>query len=111
MIIRWRNREIYIYIYACEDARKKPEKHNERKENECFFDTGSITIFITIIGVAVLVTIAHNLVSRLDNIPELVTFFVHERSFFFFFCIFTLEKLRFFPSLFIYTIVLDSIVA
>lgn len=82
----------YIYIYACEDARKKPEKHNERKENECFFDTGSITIFITIIGVAVLVTIAHNLVSRLDNIPELVTFFVHERSFFFFFFVFLLSK-------------------
>lgn len=104
MVIRWRNRE--IYIYACEDAWKKTEKHNKREENKRFFDTGSITIFITIIDIVVLVTIAHNLVSRLDNIPEFVTFFVHKRFFCFFFfsfsCVFVLETLCFFLSFFIY---------
>lgn len=40
MVIRWRNRE--IYIYAREDAWKKPEKHDEREGNKRFFDTGSI---------------------------------------------------------------------
>lgn len=114
MVIRWRNRE--IYIYACEDAWKKTEKHNEREENKRFFDTGSITIFITIIDIVVLVTIAHNLVSRLDNIPEFVTFFVHKRSFcfffFFLFLVFLFSKryvsffLSFFLYLFIYTIIL-----
>lgn len=102
MVIRWRNRE--IYIYACEDARKKPEKHNEREENKRFFDTGSITIFITMIDIVVLVTIAHNLVSRLDNIPEFVTFFVHERSFcsffFSFLSCFYSRKVSFFLYLF-----------
>lgn len=111
MVIRWRNRE--IYIYACEDAWKKTEKHNEREENKRFFDTGSITIFITIIDIVVLVTIAHNLVSRLDNIPEFVTFFVHKRFFCFFFFFFFLcfcsrnaMFLSFFLYLFIYTIIL-----
>lgn len=105
MVIRWRNRE--IYIYACEDAWKKTEKHNEREENKRFFDTGSITIFITIIDIVVLVTIAHNLVSRLDNIPEFVTFFVHKRFFCFFFFLFLVflfskRYVSFFLSLFIY---------